>query len=57
MLLGISWTECVIATILVLLRAYGARYRAGALRWDFVFVAVGTVSSRLSAWLDSQWLT
>ncbi|PSK42881.1 hypothetical protein B9Z65_6835 [Elsinoe australis] len=43
MLLGISWTECVIATILVLLRAYGARYRAGALRWDFVFVAAGTV--------------
>ncbi|PNS17610.1 hypothetical protein CAC42_3005 [Sphaceloma murrayae] len=42
LLLGVSWAECLLAMILVVLRAYGARYRAGKLRWDFVFVAIGT---------------
>ncbi|KAF2226026.1 hypothetical protein BDZ85DRAFT_317136 [Elsinoe ampelina] len=43
MLLGISWAEAAVATILVCLRAYGASQRAGKLRWDFLFVAIGTV--------------
>ncbi|KAF4551094.1 Hypothetical protein D9617_14g075500 [Elsinoe fawcettii] len=43
MLLGISWAECLVAIILVCLRAYGASQRAGKLRWDFLFVAFGTL--------------
>lgn len=43
MTLAISWTQAAIAIILVLLRAFAARSHADRLRWDFVYVAIGTV--------------
>ncbi|KAF2148956.1 hypothetical protein K461DRAFT_315900 [Myriangium duriaei CBS 260.36] len=42
-MLAVTWPQAVIATILVMLRAYAASTKAGKLRWDFILVAVGTL--------------
>ncbi|KAF2148957.1 hypothetical protein K461DRAFT_315901 [Myriangium duriaei CBS 260.36] len=44
-LLGLTFAMTILGVVLVLLRAYSARSHAGKLRWDFIFVAVGTVFS------------
>ncbi|KAF2148954.1 hypothetical protein K461DRAFT_282432 [Myriangium duriaei CBS 260.36] len=43
LIMGLSWTQAVVSIILVLLRAYAARTHSGRLRWDFIYVAAGTV--------------
>lgn len=42
-MMGVFWTEALIGTMLVILRAFYARTLAGKVRWDLIYVANGLV--------------
>ncbi|KAF2149171.1 hypothetical protein K461DRAFT_323710 [Myriangium duriaei CBS 260.36] len=54
LLLAVCWTEAVVATALVLLRAcFAGTTKTGRVRWDFIFVAIGTAFGLASTALST----
>ncbi|KAF2153598.1 hypothetical protein K461DRAFT_293852 [Myriangium duriaei CBS 260.36] len=46
--MGISWAQAAVGTLLVILRAFAARTHSGSLRWDFLLIAAAMPASLIS---------